>query len=215
MLRYAIFDLDGTLLNTALDLADCVNAAMRRYGFREYTEDDVRLMVGNGSRNLMIRCTGLQDDKKIDEICSWYNGLYAKNYHNRTCAYDGIAENLAKLQAAGIGMAVLSNKPQLMTANLIAECLPEIRFLSVLGQREGVALKPDPAAVREILELMGASPEETAYFGDSEVDVKTAKNAGLPLYTVTWGFRSEETLRGAGAEVFLRAPDEIPGVFGL
>ena len=110
---------------------------------------------------------------------------------------------------------VLSNKPQLMTANLIAECLPQIRFEAVLGQREGVALKPDPAAVREILDLMGARAEETAYFGDSEVDVKTAVNAGLPLYAVTWGFRSVETLRGAGAQVLLDSPAEIPGVFGL
>ena len=215
MLRYAIFDLDGTLLNTALDLRDCLNAAMRRYGFREYTEAEVKLMVGNGSRNLMIRCTGLKDDEKIDEICAWYNGLYAKNYHNLSRAYDGIPEALAKLQAQGVVMAVLSNKPQLMTANLIAECLPEIRFAAVLGQREGVALKPDPAAVREILGVMGASAEETAYFGDSEVDVKTAVNAELPLFAATWGFRSEETLRSAGAQVFLHAPDEIPGVFGL
>ncbi len=215
MLRNAIFDLDGTLLNTALDLRDCLNAAMRRYGFPTYTEEQVRLMVGNGSRNLIIRCTGLRDDARIDEICRYYNGLYARNYRVLTCAYDGVAEAAQKLQNAGIRMAVLSNKPQLMTANLIAECLPQIRFEAVLGQREGVALKPDPAAVREILDLMGARAEETAYFGDSEVDVKTAVNAGLPLYAVTWGFRSVETLRSAGAQVLLDSPAEIPGVFGL
>lgn len=215
MYRYAIFDLDGTLLYTLPDLTDCVNAALRHFGLPERTERDVMRFLGSGRTNLMMRSSGWEDRERLEALCAYYDGLYSENYHRRTRAYDGIPEALRVLQEAGVHLAVLSNKQHPMTVNLIAECLPDIRFDAVFGQRRGVALKPEAGAVYEILDLMGGTAAETAYFGDSEVDVRTARNAGAALYAVCWGFRSEETLREAGAERMLRDPSEIPGVFGL
>lgn len=215
MYRYAIFDLDGTLLYTIPDLTDSVNGALAHFGLPPRTEAEVQSFIGSGRTNLMRRASGLEDEETLEKLCLYYDELYGANYHRRTTAYAGIYEALQVLQDAGIRMAVLSNKQNMMTVNLIAECLPGIRFDAVFGQRAGVPLKPDPTAVREIMALMGAAAEETAYFGDSDVDVRTALNAGAGLFAVTWGFRSEETLRAAGAERMLRSPSEIPGVFGL
>lgn len=215
MFRYAIFDLDGTLLNTLLDLADCVNATLRHFGLPEVQSGDVMRALGSGRTNLIRRTSGVEDPERLEEICVYYDALYGKNYRRRTRAYDGIAEALAKLQDAGVGMAVLSNKQHPMTVSLIAECLPEIRFAAVLGQRPGVALKPEAGAVYEILDILGAPKEETLYFGDSDVDVLTARNAGVEMAAVTWGYRPEGTLIRAGAARLLHSPAEIPGLFGI
>ena len=215
MFRYAIFDLDGTLLNTLLDLADCVNATLRHFDLQEVQSGDVMRALGSGRTNLIRRTSGVEDPERLEEICVYYDALYGKNYRRLTRAYDGIAEALAKLQDAGVGMAVLSNKQHPMTVSLIAECLPEIRFAAVLGQRPGVALKPEAGAVYEILDILGAPKEETLYFGDSDVDVLTAQNAGVEMAAVTWGYRPEGTLIRAGAARLLHSPAEIPGLFGI
>ena len=203
MFRYAIFDLDGTLLNTLLDLADCVNATLRHFGLPEVQSGDVMRALGSGRTNLIRRTSGVEDPERLEEICVYYDALYGKNYRRLTRAYDGIAEALAKLQDAGVGMAVLSNKQHPMTVSLIA------------GQRPGVALKPEAGAVYEILDILGAPKEETLYFGDSDVDVLTARNAGVEMAAVTWGYRPEGTLIRAGAARLLHSPAEIPGLFGI
>ncbi|MEA4824550.1 MAG: HAD family hydrolase [Clostridiaceae bacterium] len=215
MLRYAIFDLDGTLLNTLLDLADCVNATLRHFGLPEREPEDIMAFLGSGRTHLIRNASGITAQPRLEEICVYYDVLYGQNYRRLTRAYNGIAAALSKLQAAGIGMAVLSNKQHPMTVSLVAECLPGIRFGAVLGQRPGVALKPEAGAVYEILDILGAAKEETVYFGDSDIDVKTAQNAGVEMSAVTWGFRSEETLLKAGAVRLLRSPEEIPGIFGV
>ena len=165
MFRYAIFDLDGTLLNTLLDLADCVNATLRHFDLQEVQSDDVMRALGSGRTNLIRRMSGVEDPERLEEICVYYDALYGKNYRRLTRAYDGIAEALAKLQDAGVGMAVLSNKQHPMTVSLIAECLPEIRFAAVLGQRPGVALKPEAG-------------ENVALFDVGKVRVKHLRHRG-------------------------------------
>lgn len=213
--RCGIFDLDGTLLNTLLDLTDAVNTTMAKFGYPARTQDEVRSFLGNGGQNLIMKCTGVFDAEKIADVYRFYNAYYGENYKRLTRAYDGISEALTVLQNAGIKLAVLSNKGHAMTVPLIEKCLPDIHFEAVFGQRPNVALKPEAGAVYEILDLLNVTPEETLYFGDSDIDIKTAKNAKVDMVTVTWGYRFRDTLTAAGADWFIDRPDEIPGTFGL
>ncbi|NMA08589.1 MAG: HAD family hydrolase [Clostridiales bacterium] len=213
MYKCAIFDLDGTLLNTLPDLTDCVNQTLRHFGLPERKSEEIMAFLGSGRTHLIRSASGIDTQPRLEEICVWYDACYGANYRHLTHAYDGIADALEQVQAAGIKMAVLSNKQHEMTVPLVAECLPGIRFGAVFGQRPNVALKPEAGAVTEILDALGCTRDECIYFGDSDVDVRTARNAGVEMVAVTWGFRSVETLRKAGAVRFIHTPAEIPGVF--
>lgn len=217
MLKYrcAIFDLDGTLLDTIPDLTDAVNTTMEHFGLPKRSPEEVTSFLGHGGRNLIMQCAGMDDCEKLGEIFAYYTALYGKNYKRLTRPYDGIPEALEKLAKAGVKLAVLSNKGHQMTVPLIEKCLPEIRFDVVFGQRPNVALKPEAGAVYEILDVIGAKPEETIYFGDSEVDIQTARNAKVDMGIAAWGYRSREDLEKAGAECLLDDPAQIPALFGL
>lgn len=205
----AIFDLDGTLLNTLGDLTDAVNAAIVPRGLTAVTENQVRERVGNGIRKLIERCMPEgTTDADIDACLEKFRAYYSEHLMHRTHPYDGVADALRALKGAGMQIAVLSNKYDPAAKALIEHFFPGLVDLT-LGERPDVPRKPDPASCLELLRGLGADPEKTVYIGDSAVDMNTAKNAGLASIGVTWGFRSREVLADAGAGVILDRPYEL------
>lgn len=212
-LKAVIFDLDGTLLDSLEDLAVNANTILKQFGFPEYPLKSYRQFVGEGARILINRATGLSDDEKIDEITQAYKTLYSENINKYSRLYDGIEALLDTLQARRIPMAVLSNKPDLLTKRCYDLFYTPWNFTAVLGQRESVPMKPDPTGALEIASDLGLPPGEIAFVGDTKTDMQTAKNAGMFAIGVTWGFREEAELREHGADVIVHHPMEIPRFF--
>lgn len=205
----AIFDLDGTLLNTLGDLADAVNAAIVPRGLAPATTEQVRQRVGDGIRNLILRSMPEgTPDAEIDACLAAFREHYNANLMNRTVPYEGIPDVLRAFKDAGMRIAVLSNKYDHASKALVAHFFPGLADLT-LGERPGVPRKPDPASCREVMETLGAAPAQTIYIGDSAVDMNTAKNAGVDSIGVTWGFRSREVLAEAGACLLADTPYEL------
>lgn len=196
MKKLVIFDLDGTLLDTIADLAEATNHALTQLGYPTHPVDVIRTYVGNGINKLLERA--LPEDERTEENVGRMRTHFVPYYdaHNADLSgpYPGIVSLLEALQERGIQVAVASNKYQEATAKLVKHYFPTIRFVEVLGQREGIAVKPDPTIVSDILKKAGASLEETLYVGDSGVDMQTARNAGVEAVGVSWGFRPRAEL---------------------
>ncbi len=212
--KAAIFDLDGTLLDTLDDLWDAVNHTMDIYGFPRRTRDEVRAFVGNGVERLIELSLGLPDVRRhpqFDGITAGYRAYYAANSEHKTAPYDGVIDLIRKLIADGIAVSVVSNKPHGATVTLCAKYFPEITV--VCGEREadGIRRKPYPDTVFKAVKELGLEVTDCVYIGDSEVDIKTAANAGMDCISVLWGFRDEDELREAGGAVFVRTADELYG----
>ena len=207
-----IFDLDGTLLDTLIDLRDSVNAALSQNGFPERTTAEVRQFVGNGLGKLVERAI---PDGKANPLCEQVladtRKIYAQKSNDSTKPYDGIPALLHSLLAKGYQLAVVSNKPDAQVKSLCKIYFPEIPV--AVGQREGFRLKPAPDSVLETIRLLACSSEDVVYVGDSEVDVQTARNAGIPCISVLWGFRSKQQLIDAGADCFAETPAEMLHLF--
>ena len=212
-MKAVIFDLDGTLLNTLQDLCNSTNAALEKYGYPERTLDEVRSFVGNGVKLLILRALGIEkpeDCPDFDEVFAAFRAHYAVHSNDCTGAYPGVMELLAKLKKAGAPMAIVSNK-----LDAAVKQLNDIYFkdyISVaIGEHEaaGVKKKPAPDTVYAALRELGVSAEDAVYVGDSEVDIETAKNAGIPCLSVTWGFRGREWLIDHGAEVMYDTPEQV------
>ena len=197
MKRLVIFDLDGTLLNTIADLAASTNQALRHFGYPEHPTEAYRFFVGNGINKLFERA--LPESERTEEnvlrIRSKFIPYYNEHNADFSTPYPDIPEVLHILQEHGLMLAVASNKYQLATEKLIAHYFPTIRFVKVLGQREGIPVKPDPTIVNDILKIAHVSKEEVLYVGDSGVDMQTALNAGVDAVGVTWGFRPRTELK--------------------
>lgn len=211
MKRYTtvIFDLDGTLLNTLDDLADSVNYALSSCGLPERSIDEVRNFVGNGVRRLMFRAVpGGEQNPVFERAFSCFKEHYLHNSVNKTCPYEGIMALLAKLKRYGIAMAVVSNKLDVAVNDLNRRFFAD--FISVaIGDRENFRRKPAPDSVLEALRMLGKTAEESVYIGDSEVDIETARNAGIDCISVSWGFREEKILRDSGAVRIAHTPEEL------
>lgn len=207
--RAAVFDLDGTLLNTLADLADSGNELLASYGMAPHPEPAFRYFVGNGSRKLMERILPGKSPEQIDEALGRYKAIYEKHLTAKTTPYEGIAETLSALKARGVRMAVCTNKHISAAEALIRKYFPADTFDAFEGDRSGVPRKPDPAHVRIVLEKMGVRPEETVYLGDSGVDMQTAVNAGTLPVGVLWGFREKDELMENGAQILLSKPSEL------
>ncbi len=193
-----IWDLDGTLLDTLQDLTASVNAALQTQGCPKRTLEEVRSFVGNGVRNLMLRAMPEgREDLDFEALFRAFRAHYAEHDNDATAPYPGVMPLLQALHAKGIAMAVVSNKLDRAVKKLCAAHFGGMIPVAI-GDREGVPRKPAPDSVLEAMELLGAA--DAIYIGDSEVDIATAKNAGLPCICVSWGFRPEEALRAAGAE---------------
>lgn len=201
MMKYkaVLFDMDGTLLDTLADMAAAVNHILSAHGYPLRTEEEVRAFVGNGARKLMERAlppdvTGDAFEALLEEYRQWYEAHACV----KTAPYPGVPAVLAALHRAGVRCAVVSNKPDGATRELAARFFPG---LPAFGQQDGIPAKPAPDMVYHALAELGVEASAAAYVGDSEVDVALARNAGLPLVAVSWGFRGREALEEAGAEL--------------
>lgn len=203
-----IFDLDGTLLNTLDDLAASTNYALRCYGFPERTTEEVRLFVGNGVRKLMERSIPKETDSKIfEEVFSTFQQHYLEHSLDTTKPYPGVLEMLDGLKQRGKHLAVVSNKFYAATKELCAHFFNQIEV--AIGERSNIQKKPAPDTVIEALRQLDVSSENAVYIGDSDVDVMTAKNCGIPCISVLWGFRNKEFLLQHGATTFIQTPSEL------
>lgn len=212
-----LFDLDGTLLDTIEDLAASVNYALSTHRLPLRTVEQTRKAVGNGVRNLIIRSVPLGEAQpEFESVLACFRSHYAEHSLVKTKPYDGILSLLDKLGAEGAKIGIVSNKFD-SAVKQISDYFFGNRVPVAIGEAEerGIRKKPSPDAVMEALRLLGSSPEEAVYIGDSEVDVETARNAGLPCISVTWGFRDRETLANAGASVYASTPEELAAVLGL
>lgn len=204
-----IFDLDGTLLNTLGDLRAAANTALRLRGLPPRSMEEIRRFVGNGVRNLMRRCLPAgSSDEEIDAALADFKHYYADHLCDTTVPYDGIPELLSILRKRGMKVAVLSNKLDSASQELIRRYFRG-KVDVVFGEHEGVPRKPDPTSCRMVMEQLGVRPAEVLYVGDSGVDMQTARNAGLTAVGVTWGFRSREELIESGADMLADLPIQI------
>lgn len=196
MKKLIIFDLDGTLINTIADLGACTNYALEKLGYPTHDIESYKFRVGNGINNLFRR--SLPEGEKTDENVLRVRREFIPYYnaHNTDLSrpYPGMVELLEALQTEGILLAVASNKYQEATTKIIGELYPSIRFSAVLGQREGINIKPDPQIVFDILQATGVDKADVLYVGDSGVDMQTGLNAGVETCGVTWGFRPRTEL---------------------
>lgn len=206
-----IFDLDGTLLNTLDDLASAVNFALRSYGMPEHTRDDIRRFVGNGVRLLMIRAVPAgEQNPQFEEVFNTFRQYYMQHSLDTTRPYDGIQEVLLTLRQRGCRLAVVSNKFDAATKELCKYFFPHSIEVAVgEHEAEGIRKKPAPDTVIEALSQLGVSVDNAVYVGDSDVDLQTARNAGLPCISVLWGFRDKDFLLAHGATTFITSPREL------
>lgn len=207
-----IWDLDGTLLDTLQDLAEAVNYALAQFGMPQHSIGDIRQYVGNGVRRLMIlSIPDGEDNPQFDQVFTTFKQYYIQHCNNHTRLYDGIAEVLSMLRAQGYRMAVVSNKLQRGVDELFELYFKEYMDVCI-GERQGIPRKPAPDMVQLALEELHITSHEAIYIGDSDVDISTAHNAGLPCISVLWGFRDKEFLSAQGAQIFASQPREIPDI---
>lgn len=213
MLRYdtIIFDLDGTLLDTLDDLMEATNYALAQMGYPSRSREEIQSFVGNGVAKLMERAvpTGTSPDQtaRALEIFKPYYELHRKD---KTAPYPGILDALQALRSKGCKLAVVSNKFDAAVKSLAQDYFPGLMDLAA-GENEtgGIPKKPSPTMVLQTMAALGADPARSVYVGDSDVDLQTAKNAGLPCISVTWGFRRQDFLIQHGASVFAHHPQEL------
>lgn len=209
MRKYLLFDLDGTLLDTITDLWLSVNHALSCFALPTHSIEAVMRMVGNGIRSLVARAVpGGEDDPKFDAVFAEFRRHYELHKNDHTAPYDGIHEMLRALMAVGYVPAVVSNKIDSAVKGLCRETFPDT-VAYALGDTEGVPRKPAPDMVYAALRALGAEPSDAYFIGDSEVDVVTARNAGLPCLSVLWGFREREELLAVGGDTFFETPAEL------
>ena len=221
MFNVYIFDLDGTLLDTLQDLANSVNFALRQHNMPEHPIDDIRRFVGNGVRLLMERAVpdGAQNPL-FETVFDSFRQHYMRHSLDTTRPYDGIPELIHELKARGYQMAVVSNKMMAATQELVGHFFPDIDVAIGENEAAGIRKKPAPDTVYEALRLLAVSDSQLAvsqqqtavYVGDSDVDLATARNSGLPCISVLWGFRDRDFLLAHGATTFAEHPLDILGI---
>jgi phosphoglycolate phosphatase len=211
MQRAAIFDLDGTLLNTLADLGDAANSVLRELGLPVHDYDAYKIFIGNGMKMLMTRALPREkrQEETIQNALAAMEEIYSRNWKNKTHAYEGVEDLLDEIEGRGLPMAVLSNKPDRLTKQTVQSFFPNRRFVSVRGARDGFPIKPDPTAALEIAGEMGCQPEDICYLGDTSMDMQTARRAGMFPVGALWGFRSAEELKEYGAEHLISHPLEL------
>ncbi len=211
MMKYKaiIWDLDGTLMDTLQDLYLATNHALRTYGMPERTLDEVRSFVGNGVRRLIqLAVPQGEENALFDDVFAEFKRYYVVHCQDNTDLYEGIADTLKALKQQGMKMAVVSNKLQSGVDELYRDYLSSTIDVAI-GERPGMQRKPAPDMVNLALKELGVTKEEAVYIGDSDVDIMTARNAGLPCISVLWGFRDKDFLTQHGATTFAEKPFQI------
>ena len=207
------FDLDGTVADTLADLAASVNAALSMSGLPGYPKEDYRHFVGNGVDNLIRTVlAGAYTPALAEKVKADFGAYYAAHSMDYTTDYPGIARLLSRLSADGVMTAVISNKPDAFVPTILGALYPGHRFTYLSGQREGVARKPAPDALIQLLDRLQVGADETLYVGDSDVDVAFAHGAGVKVCGVSWGFRGAEELKAAGADYLADTAEELAEV---
>lgn len=202
-----LFDLDGTLLSTLEDLHDAVNHTLRLYGCPECTLEEVRQFVGNGAERLIrLALPGREDDPPVAEVLAEYQRYYATHSQIKTRPYDGILQALEQLKKQ-YPIAIVSNKPDIAVKPLCRDYFGDVY---ALGESDGCPRKPAPDMVFKAMGQIGV--EKCVYVGDSDVDVLTAQNAGMPCLSVLWGFRDRACIEAAGGKYFCTDPKDMPRI---
>jgi len=212
MITTIIFDMDGTVLNTLEDLHDSIDYILRRYDMPVRTLDETRRFVGNGIRRAIeLSCPEGTSSETVDRMTEEFIPYYDAHCLDKTGPYEGILGLMKTLKDAGYKLAIVSNKVDSAVKELTESFFGDYVTVSI-GERPGVKRKPAPDTVYMALEELGSTAEESVYIGDSDVDLATAQNSGLPCISVLWGFRDRELLESLGATHFAETPDEIPGI---
>lgn len=207
--KAVLFDLDGTVLYTLEDICASTNRTLHAFGAPERTMEELRLAVGNGARHQVgAYFPGGEGGPRFEDAMVYYKRDYTLHCADHAVPYDGIPEALARLKAAGLKLAIVTNKPQAPTQVLWQAHFAGLVEFAV-GETPGIPRKPAADMVNLALARLGVSPEEAVYVGDSEVDIATAKNAGLPCFSVSWGYRSPAELRAAGAARLYDRPEAL------
>lgn len=210
MIKVVIFDLDGTVLDTLPDLNACMNEALEKFGCPRISMEETRRYVGHGG--LRFAELSLPEDRRA-QAEHFYKDVYCPVHfackNALTKVFEGEADCLAALRAAGIKLAIVTNKSQPAATALAQTLLAPYGFSVVFGNRDGIPVKPDPASTFEVLKLLGVSPAEAVFVGDGDTDVQTAANAGMRCVSVLWGYRSREQLVRAGASLFAESFSQL------
>ncbi len=211
MIKGIIFDMDGTLLNTLEYIANNMNIVLKEKGFKTYSLEEYRSFIGNGLVKLVRRTIPNEfGEDTVDSCLNRFRELHDENYDNSIKLYDGIDNMLLNLDSLGIKKAILSNKLHYATVETHDRYLKNYNFEEVWGWKKDIyKLKPDPTKALEISNDMGINPENIVFVGDSDVDIKTAKNAGFMSIGVSWGFRDVNELIDAGADLIANSPKDI------
>lgn len=197
MKKLVLFDLDGTLINSIDDLADSTNYALQQCGLPLHTVDEYKYFVGNSVDPLIRRALPEEEKENqelFDRVKKIYLSYYAAHSKDKTRPYPGISDLLSRCNKAGVLVAVVSNKPDDITADVVRYYFPQIHFAATMGPKEGIPKKPDPAGVREVLRITGIALDDALYVGDTWVDMQTAQNSGVQSCGVLWGFRTRQEL---------------------
>lgn len=210
MYTHVIFDLDGTLLNTIDDLADAANHVCLMHGFPTHTVEEYKYYVGNGMAKLAERFVpqDWRNPEGIGQVLEEFMAYYDLHKEDKTAPYPGMPEAVDAIKRAGVEVAVLSNKADQMAGPVVEHYYPGA-FPVVQGALPGLPTKPDPTLLHRLMERIGARQARTLFVGDSNVDIRTAKNGGLTGCGVLWGFRTQEELEAAGADLIAATPQEL------
>ncbi len=218
MKKVIIFDLDGTLADTILDIRDGLNGMLTELGFPSVTKEQTLNAINNGATELVRRCLPEQykeNEELVKSARKTYEKYYSVCYNNLTYAYEGASQALASLQESGATLCVLSNKQDEFVKKIVKKLFPSIKFAFVMGQTEKFPTKPSPASVNYILDSLGIEPREAVLVGDSGIDMETAKNAGIDAIGVSWGYRPPEMLKSGGALKILSNPAEFAEIINI
>jgi len=207
--KVAIFDLDGTLLDTVADIGTGANFALCRYGFAEYPIEAYKAMVGHGIRELFKAAAPTATGEELDLIHKAYQGYYPEHCAVHSQYFPGVREFLGELQKKGIRLAVISNKTEITAQKIVSHYFPEYHFEFVWGNNGSRPLKPALEAGQLACELLQVKPDEILYVGDGDTDMAFASRMGFLAIGVTWGYRSAEQLKEAGAELLVDSFDEL------
>ena len=217
-MKNLIFDYDGTLVDSLPQIADVLNETLTFYKLKPVSFKHISSFIGDGSLMLVIRAVNKSvslSNKEIAVIHDLYLENYNKVSNEKVVPYEGITEVLNELKNRGVTVSVVSNKPQKNVESGLAELFPNFKFDVIVGggNQQNLPLKPNPAMVNYVIEKLGANKAETAYVGDSEVDIQVAKNAGVKGFSVLWGYRNGEELADAGGRNFIEFPRDIMEIF--